>query len=318
MNQPFNHQQSLPRSVGDTWNRFWFEPVDALPLAFLRVLAGTMAIVLWASYALDLEAWFGPQGIVSAELIGQWRSPWGVSLFDAATTRASLWAVYAAGGAVLVLMTLGAGTAVTTVLGAVFFTSLLQRGPMLVGPADDVTAVLLWCVAIGRSGDALSVDRLLAARLGDGRASLPPRPSFRTAIAMSLVKVHASVIAAAAVLAQLKGDVWWDGSAAWWLAAKSESRLVDLTGVLAQSEYVMNLLTHAITLFEIVFAIGLWCAPTQRIVALAGLVAWPLIGGLAGEPLWGLTMAIVSLACVPWASKRPFQWRTIFRDSQPV
>ena len=149
MNQPFNHQQVLPRSVGDTWNRFWFEPVDALPLAFIRVLAGTMAIVLWASYALDLEAWFGPQGIVSAELIGQWRSPWGLSLFDAATTRASLWAVYAAGGAVLVLMTLGVGTAVTTVLGAVFFTSLLQRGPMLVGPADDVTAVLLWCVAIG-------------------------------------------------------------------------------------------------------------------------------------------------------------------------
>ena len=106
MNQPFNHQQALPRSVGDTWNRFWFEPVDALPLAFLRVLAGTMAIVLWASYALDLEAWFGPQGIVSAELIGQWRSPWGLSLFDAATTRASLWAVYAAGGAVLVLLTL--------------------------------------------------------------------------------------------------------------------------------------------------------------------------------------------------------------------
>ena len=135
---------------------------------------------------------------------------------------------------------------------------------------------------------------------------------------MSLVKVHASVIAAAAVLAQLKGDVWWDGSAAWWLAARSESRLVDLTGLLAQSEYVMNLLTHAITLFEIVFAIGLWCAPTQRIVALAGLVAWPLIGGLAGEPLWGLTMAIVSLSCVPWASKRPFQWRTIFRESQPV
>ena len=112
--------------------------------------------------------------------------------------------------------------------------------------------------------------------------------------------------------------MWWDGSAAWWLAARSESRLVDLTGLLAQSEYVMNLLTHAITLFEIVFAIGLWCAPTQRIVALAGLVAWPLIGGLAGEPLWGLTMAILSLACVPLASKRPFQLRTIFRDSQSV
>jgi hypothetical protein len=106
------------------------------------------------------------------------------------------------------------------------------------------------------------------------------------------------VIAAAAALAQLAGDVWWNGTAAWWLAVRRDSRLVDLTGAFAASEYLMNLVTHAIPLFEIAFAVGLWPAATRTAVARAGLVAWPLIGVLAGEPLWGLTVAAM---CLPAA-----------------
>jgi hypothetical protein len=58
----------------------------------------------------------------------------------------------------------------------------------------------------------------------------------------------------------------------------------------------MNLVTHAIVGFEILFAGGLWFDATRRLVARAGIVAWPLIGILAGEPFWGLAMAIF---CVP-------------------
>ena len=99
-------------------------------------------------------------------------------------------------------------------------------------------------------------------------------------------------------LAQLKGDVWWDGSAAWWLAARTNSRMIDLAPLLANAEYLTNLLTHGVTLFEIVFAAGVWIGPVRRSVAGAGLVAWPLIGLLAGEPFWGAAMAILSLACL--------------------
>jgi hypothetical protein len=48
-------------------------------------------------------------------------------------------------------------------------------------------------------------------------------------------------------------------------------------------------------LTEIVYAIGLWCGPTQRLVARVGLVGWPLVGLLAGEPFWGLAMALFAL-----------------------
>jgi hypothetical protein len=84
--------------------------------------------------------------------------------------------------------------------------------------------------------------------------------------------------------------------AAWWLATRSDSRVIDLTGLFARSEYLTNLITHAIPLWELVFAAGVWFVPLRRLLIPAALVAWPLIGLLAGEPYWGLSMAVLSAA----------------------
>ncbi|NDC63946.1 MAG: hypothetical protein EBZ59_08205 [Planctomycetia bacterium] len=139
-------------------------------------------------------------------------------------------------------------------------------------------------------------------RLADRRHRPPPRPSARGRIALSLLKVHASAITAAAVVSQAKGDAWWDGSAAWWLAARTGSVASAVSGWFAASEYLTNLCTHAITAFEIAFAIGLWFRPTERAVARLALLAWPLVGVLAGEPWWGAAMAIMAVpsADLPW------------------
>ncbi len=285
---------ALADEIGATWMRYWFTPAGPWPLALVRILGGLLALALWGSYAWDLETWFGPHGMISPALLDAWRSPYAVSLFDGTTTAAGLPVAYGLGGLVLLALTIGLATPVTTVAGAVVFASLLHRGPMLVGPADDAVAVILWCLAIGRSGDAFSVDRWLARWLGRPA----PAPSVRTGIALGLVRVHAAVIAGAAALAQLGGGVWWNGTAAWWLAARADSPLVDLTGVFLQSEYLMNLVTHAIVIFEIAFAAGLWIPAARRVIVPAGLVAWPLIGVIAGEPSWGLAMAVLTLGCV--------------------
>jgi hypothetical protein len=283
---------TLSDAIGATWNRYWFTPAEPRPLAIVRIFAGCLALALWFSYAADLEAWFGPAGIISRDLLRGWRSPWAVSLFDLAGSPGLLRALWIGGAAVLAMLTVGLATPVSSVLAAILFSSLLHRGPMLAGPADDIVAVILWCLAIGRAGDALSIDRLLAARAGHAA----PPPTVRTRIALGLLQVHASVIAAAAAVAQLKGDVWWNGMAAWWLAMRSDSRVIDVSGLFARSEYLTNLITHAIPLWELVFAAGVWFVPLRRLLIPAALVAWPLIGLLAGEPYWGLSMAVLSAA----------------------
>jgi hypothetical protein len=280
-------------AVGDAWLAFWFTPADPRPLAAVRMLTGLLGLALAGSYAADLEAWFGPGGMIPPSASGRVTPT--VSLFAAATSSLALNTLFGVLVAALVAVTFGLASRLACLVAAVLWAALLNRGPVLAGPADDCLAVLLWCLVLGPSGAVWSVDRWI----GDRRGALPAATSPWARVALGLVRVHAVAITAGMLLSQLKGDVWWDGTAAWWLAARSQSRLVDLTGLYRGSEYLMNLVTHAIVGFEILFAGGLWFDATRRLVARAGIVAWPLIGILAGEPFWGLAMAIF---CVPDAT----------------
>lgn len=279
--------------VAAAWNRFWFLPASATRLAQVRLLAGLLGSLLLWTWSDDLVGWFGGDGIVSGEVLAAWRSPWALPAFDLVASPAALRGTLLVGVILFALVAAGAATPWATVLAALFHASLLHRGPMLAGPADDVLAPILWCLVVGRSGDALSVDRALA----DG-AGRQVGPSWRTRTALGLLRVHASLLAVAALVSQLKADVWWNGTAAWYLAARTGSR-IDVAGAFAASEYLMNLVTHAITLFEIAFALGVWPAATRRAAALAGMVGWPLVGLLAGESAWGAAMGILALACLP-------------------
>ena len=274
-------------AMAAAWNRYWFTPTDSRPLSLVRIGTAAVALMLWWSYAADVQTWFGPAGVLPVDTVRQWRSPAGVSLFDWASTSVSLSLLFGGLGVMFVVLLIGLATPVVAVLSAVLWASLLHRGPMLAGPADDCLSVLLWCLAIGPAGEHFSIDRWL----GDRAGRPEPGPSVRAGIAIGLLQVHASAIAVAAVLAQLKGDAWWNGLAAWYLAAGPQSMAADLMPLLVRSEYLTNLLTHGITAFEILFAILLWYAPTQQLVARIGLVVWPLLGLLAGEPLWGVALA---------------------------
>jgi hypothetical protein len=274
--------------IGGTWMRFWFTPTSSRQLAVVRIATALLGLLLLWSYAGDLQTWFGSDGILPADTVAAWRSPFSWSLFDLATTPAAVRILFAITAAAFGLLLFGLLTPIAAVAAAVLWASLLNRGPMLAGPADDCLAILLWCLAIGPAAEYFSVDRLLHDRMG----MAPPRPMWRACVALGLIKVHAAAIAIGAVLSQLKGDAWWNGTAAWWLAAREGSRVVDLTDLFARSEFLTNAVTHAITGFEIAFAVGIWFSATQQTVARIGLVAWPLIGILAGEPLWGLVMGV--------------------------
>jgi hypothetical protein len=42
-------------------------------------------------------------------------------------------------------------------------------------------------------------------------------------------------------------------------------------------------------------AVGIWFTCSQKIVARAGLVVWPIVGVLTACPLWGLAMATLTI-----------------------
>jgi hypothetical protein len=299
MNQPAETPaEGASASLARTWEAFWFTPADSRPLAMVRFAAGGIGLLACGTYAADLTDWFGPAGLLPAETVAAWRSPLAFSVFDGCGSVTSLWVLYVLLAVLFGLLTIGLLTPVVTLLAAIGWSALLHRGPMLAGPADDCLAVLLWCLVPGTSGEHYSCDAWLHDRLGWDVA----RPRVRTRLTIGLLQIHAAVIAAAAVVAQLKGDVWWNGTGLWWAATREAGRLVDLTGPLLASEYLCNLLSQGIVAWELFFAIAIWFAPTQRLVARAAVMAWPVIGLLIAEPIWGLTLACFTLPLSGWFS----------------
>ena len=121
--------------LGDSWNRFWFTPADVRPLAVVRMVTAMLALLLWWSYAADVQAWFGPRGVLPVDTVRQWRTPAGFSLYDAATSSIAVAGLFHGTGLVFLLLFAGLGTTVVAPLAAVLWASLLHRGPMLAGPA---------------------------------------------------------------------------------------------------------------------------------------------------------------------------------------
>ncbi len=291
-------QPSLGDRIGRTWLDFWFTPTDPSPLAMARILTGVLGLMLAASYAGDLVTWFGSGGMIPPESIDGWRQRSGRSLIDGISTAAGLQVYFAILLVALIAVTVGLASQIACVVAAVLWAALLNRGAMLAGPADDCLSILLWCLAVGPCGATWSFDRLIR----DRRGLPPPSDSPWASTSLGLLRLHAAVIPLGMLLSQLKGDVWWNGSASWWLTAAHGFPFADLQELYRQSEYVMNFVTHGFVVVEILFVVGLWFDASRQTICRMGLVAWPLIGLIAGEPYFGLAMAVF---CVPWVSEPP-------------
>ena len=99
-------------------------------------------------------------------------------------------------------------------------------------------------------------------------------------------------------LTQLAGQVWWAGEAVWWLMARTESRLVNLTA-LSGSMYLVNLWTHAIVLFELVFALLVWNRLARPLLLASAILLWVPLALLTGEVSFCMLMLVANLAFLP-------------------
>ena len=99
-------------------------------------------------------------------------------------------------------------------------------------------------------------------------------------------------------LTQLAGQVWWAGEAVWWVMARTESRLVDLTG-LSTSMYVINLWTHAIVLFELMFPLLVWNRLARPLLLTLAVLLWIPLALLTGAVSFCALMLVANLAFLP-------------------
>jgi len=302
-----NYFAELTERFGNGWNRFWFAPRDALTLSLVRVLTGLIALYSHATLSFDLLRFFGPHGLTPVDAVQSWiGNRYGFSYLNHLHEPSELWAAHFVGFVILLLFTVGLWTRVTSVLATLVVLSTIHRAPMLAGEFESVLAMVMVYLCIGASGDYLSVDYWLRRRRQLQRPLYDREPRIRpscplTTISTRLIQVHLTVVYVSMGISKLDGslgDVWWGGTAIWWMLARPERRIVDLTGWLHNHIYIINVWTHATVLFELSFPLLVWNRLARPLMLVVATVMWILEIIASGLAMFGLTMIVANLVFV--------------------
>jgi len=296
--------RDIPIRFGSAWTAFWFTPSDPVVLSLLRVLVGAVALWWYLSFLPDLQDWFAPQGIFSLKMSQSLRENaggTGFSLFDFVGSSSQLWLVYVLGIVALLMMLCGILTRFSTIAALVFVLSFIHRAPMLTRYVDGVLPMLMFYLCLGPSGACFSVDACTGQRRRPDVASIATPSIFSSAatVAIRVMQVHLVLVYAAMAIAQLQGDKWWQGTAVWWLMARPESRLVDLTGLSNMGiafEYLINLCTYTIVVYELCFAVLIWNPLARPILLLLGVFVWSGLALIGGSVSFCVLMLAATLA----------------------
>jgi hypothetical protein len=298
--------------IGKAWNRFWFLPTDPLTLSVIRVLAGVIAFYTVLTFTADLTTLFGPQGLLGLENVSRMQEPayFSFSYFWLFDDPAQLQIAHWIGLTVLGMFTLGLFTRVTSVLSLIVTLAYFHRGFPLISEMEHVLAFVMFYLCLGPSGEYFSLDRLL-----QKRRSLPPATVGATlpkkqvvghwsaTVALRLIQVHLTIVYFMMVVAQLREDTWWDGTAVWWLAGRQDSSMIDIS-FLHSVPYLVNLWTLGFVVFEICFGALAWNKLLAPLMVVLSVFAWVSVGLITGMLPFAAIMIVAGLAFLPPSSMR--------------
>jgi hypothetical protein len=284
------------RTLAEGWNTFWFTPADPTLLGVLRILTGLMLLYTHAVWGLALSDFFGPTAWLDAELVRTLQSREYAYSFWWWVPSGWIRPAHALSMGILALFTAGLWTRTTSALALVVAISYAHRVPAALFGLDKINIMLTLYLAIGPSGQAVSVDRWLAGRR---RGGLPPAaPGVAANLAQRLIQVHMCVIYFFAGISKLQGPSWWSGEAMWRAVANLEYQSADMTW-LAWHPWLLNLMSHFSILWEVSFCVLIWYRLWRPLVLAAAVVLHVGIGACLGMWTFGLIMLVGCAAFLP-------------------
>lgn len=289
--------QALDRRPGfvRAWDSFFFQATDPTPLGLIRIVVGLLLLWNFAWLGVDLGAWLGPNSWAEPSIVRQAMRPgsWSLWLW---LPDAWIAPVFVLGLVALVMFTVGLGSRWVAPLVWALVVSTNRRVPVMLFGFDNVVATwMLYLAVCGASGQALSVDRLLARRRGGPSR---PLPSVSANLGLRLLQLHLCLIYASAGLAKLQGTPWWDGSAVGMLLGNSEFRTFD-QAFLAEYPAFLQFGTHATVFLEILYPVLVWFRGWRPWILLGAVLMHLGIAASMGLVEFSMAMIAGNIAFVP-------------------
>lgn len=248
----------MSRRLAISWNRFWFE---ADGRAQLRVFRIGFALLLFACYAirsLDLELFFGEQGLMPTSILDDVMSmEYRFSIFRVFTGPVALWV----GNGLLLAGLLALAAGIRPRLAAVvvwgIHLSFVHRNLAIAYGVDTIACFFLFYLLFADFRD----DRRY--RSGDLRAVLGSM-SYR------LCQIQVCVIYGYSGLKKLKGFTWWNGDAIWNSLAGPQLARWDFSWM-AHFPLTLAGVAYLTLVWEIYFPALIWIKPLRMPLLLLGV-----------------------------------------------
>jgi hypothetical protein len=310
-----SYAEDSARAAARAWDAFWFRPADPTLLGLLRILTGLMLLYAHAVWGLVLPDFFGPASWLNERLVRTLSDGSYAYSFWWLVPEGWMWHAYALSMIVLAMFTLGLWTRATSVLAFLVTVSYVYRIPAATFGLDQINAMLTLYLAIGPSGQAMSIDRWLAVRRGRA-SSGGPAPSAGANLALRLINVHMCVIYFFAGIAKLQGEAWWNGEAMWRAFGNLEYQSIDMTW-LAWHPRLLDFATHVSVFWEISFCALIWRARLRPLVLAGAVVLHVGIGACLGMWTFGLIMLVGCASFLPPEAVREWVDSLVRRRRRP-
>lgn len=297
----------------ESWDRFFFQPVDALPLSILRILAGCMLLYTHCVWGSVLTEFLGSDGWNSHDLVSLSREGGFLPSLWWYVPESSMHHVHLLCNAIIVLFILGAGGRVTSILTWAIAISYAHRTSPANFGLDQINCMLTLYLCIGPAMQYLSVDRWLRLKFAKDKQRLD-QPSSSANVAMRLIQLHLCVIYLWAGLGKLQGEAWWNGNATWLALANYEYQSMDMTW-LAHFPRLLEIITHVTIAWEVSFSFLVWPKRSRWFMLAIGTGMHLGIGMFLGMWTFGSIMifSYLSFASAEWLRK---YWPVRLRSAQ--
>lgn len=289
------------------WNRFFFGPISARPLAIFRIAFGLVILSYLGLRVFDFDYWYTDAGLLQGtearEIAGPlrfsplqyWQDPVTVRTVAAATALCAL------------LFTIGWRTRMTTVLLYLGMLSLLHRDVSSSCGVDSLIVIMLFYMVFSPSGAAYSIDAWRESRRRGTLAEplIVPWPQ-------RLIQLQLALIYLSTALYKCNGTTWYNGSALYYVLQNTEVGRFRLDP-LSQYPLIINLLTYGALVIEFSLVVMLWFRATRPWIIFAGLALHTGVLFVVNIPTFGEMMTACYITFLT-----PQELTTIGRFINPV
>ena len=273
----------------DAINGFWFTPRSPKMLGVIRILTGVLLLYSLAVWTLELSTFFATEGLLPPSYRGSSFAWSHLDWFGSSPTM--LMVVHCLGMLVVLLFAAGIQTRVSAILTAVVAIGYCNRSLGADFGLDQILAFLCMYCAVGNSGGAYSVDRMLAF----GKSVPAPPPSATTNIAIRLIQIHLCIVYFFAAVGKLQGTTWWSGEAVWRAMSSYEYQQIDMTW-LANYLPLVSAMTLVSLFWELLYPALVWPRLTRPIMLGVAVLVHLGIGVCMGMLEFGLVMLVANMA----------------------